>query len=1058
MPIANIRFGGKKLVAREQRPPKSVLFFLEWGMWIHQDEYGFQHADALESYKSDTDVIDFMVCDIHLTDMSYEGVDIYDSGSMTLRTSAEPASEYSNKVVVYVTGVSSKGVNICARVNNFRPVVRFLLAYDSSAPKVVQKISQMLRDPDVQRNVKWVRKMRTDGFHADENGLRRVDAFMEVSVNTLYAYNLLCRFDWEQNFEGVRLSTRKRTPLIQFTVFTKIKTNGWCEILKYKHCNERHTHDAVEVACSVEQVRYKECEMVAPFVVASLDIETFTESGKQCKAERPGDCIFMIGTTFWRFGDDATVCKKIVQVVGTCTATEHAQVLTYETEKQLLNAWCMLVTVTIPVRCFIGYNIFLFDFPYMFKRAEMMQATMFPYLSRIINHRCRLDNIRMESEQTGKNALSIPHAPGVFCVDMWYWIKLNKKFDSYSLNAVSELVLGESKEDLDYKVMMQYWKAQDPDEVRIIADYNIKDTLLPLRLMSKFDTLVTKIGMSRVTCTSIYYLVASGQQRKVFNLICCKCEESGFEPMQTAAKGTKYQGAYVVDPCLGIHDMISVLDFASLYPSIMIAHNICFSTLLHSDPRQQLDVSAHVIKFTAFANKTCTCPADTFAHDKSTHYIKNVIYVRRTDDNVLVVRHDMPQPARQDWDEEFGVSISGDPSLYTNSAVKKNAFVQNVSSILPEIVKELLHARKLTRQQMATEKNPSILANLNGRQLALKVSANSVYGFTGVREGIHPCQEVAETVTKIARESIQHVIRVSEQKYDCRVIYGDTDSVMLQDNATLSMEECHAKALRMADEISMDFRHPMKLEFEKIYSRYIISNKKRYAGTMFVEGKDGKMTFEKIDVKGLETARRGTTAYAMRIYDKCLSLALKGGAREISTIQEVISDGLRALMRKEVPISDLVMTKSLGDDYKRPESQVQLSVTNKIRDRDDIRDVVPSIGDRVRYVIVRSNDKLLASRGEHPEYAERNNIPLDYVYYAEKQLMKPIRALFEPFMDMSIFDELLEELKKTEMSVNGYDQGTISESCLVKVGGKRVPTTRMQERKPKVRMQQATLF
>ena len=132
-----------------------------------------------------------------------------------------------------------------------------------------------------------------------------------------------------------------------------------------------------------------------------------------------------------------------------------------------------------------------------------------------------------------------------------------------------------------------------------------------------------------------------------------------------------------------------------------------------------------------------------------------------------------------------------------------------------------------------------------------------------------------------------------------------------------------------------------------------------------------------------------------------------------------------------------------------------------MKERDDARDVVPVVGDRVDFVIVQSEKKLLAERAEHPDYVERNSVPIDWVYYAEKQLMQPITALIGTFVDMSVFDPAMEEIKRSSMDKGDFKQSTISSSAIATIhDGKRhedVPAS-VSSKRPKTKMVQATLF
>merc|ERR1719221_1017900 len=108
--------------------------------------------------------------------------------------------------------------------------------------------------------------------------------------------------------------------------------------------------------------------------------------------------------------------------------------------------------------------------------------------------------------------------------------------------------------------------------------------------------------------------------------------------------------------------------------------------------------------------------------------------------------------------------------------------------LLPMILEELLAARKRAKKAMAEAEDPLTKSVLNGRQLALKISANSVYGFTGATSGILPCLEISSSVTAFGRTMIDHTKKMVEEHYniekgyahDSLVVYGDTDSVMVK--------------------------------------------------------------------------------------------------------------------------------------------------------------------------------------------------------------------------------------------------------------------------------------
>lgn len=97
--------------------------------------------------------------------------------------------------------------------------------------------------------------------------------------------------------------------------------------------------------------------------------------------------------------------------------------------------------------------------------------------------------------------------------------------------------------------------------------------------------LVNYLEMARVTGVPVSYLFTRGQQIKVLSQLYRKAKEKDLliPTMSVQAHGDEvaYTGAIVITPKTGYYDQpISTLDFNSLYPTIMIAHNLCYSTLL----------------------------------------------------------------------------------------------------------------------------------------------------------------------------------------------------------------------------------------------------------------------------------------------------------------------------------------------------------------------------------------------------------------------------------------------------------------------------------------------
>jgi DNA polymerase delta subunit 1 len=141
------------------------------------------------------------------------------------------------------------------------------------------------------------------------------------------------------------------------------------------------------------------------------------------------------------------------------------------------------------------------------------------------------------------------------------------------------------------------------------------------------------------------------------------------------------------------------------------------------------------------------------------------------------------------------------------------------------ILEDLLNARKRVKNELKDEDDPFRRQVLDGRQLALKISANSVYGFTGAQIGKLPCLEISQSVTAFGRMMIKMTKDEIQQKFcfrngydhDAFVVYGDTDSVMVRFGVE-SVAEAIQLGREAADYITEKFVSPIKLEFEKVFT------------------------------------------------------------------------------------------------------------------------------------------------------------------------------------------------------------------------------------------------
>ena len=319
---------------------------------------------------------------------------------------------------------------------------------------------------------------------------------------------------------------------------------------------------------------------------------------------------------------------------------------------------------------------------------------------------------------------------------------------------------------------------------------------------------------------------------------------------------------------------------------------------------------------------------------------------------------------------------------------------------------------------------------LDGRQLALKVSANSVYGFTGAQVGQLPCLEISSSVTAFGRQMIHktkelveaHYSRANGFDFDAKVIYGDTDSVMILFGVE-SMERAMELGREASQFVTTQFIKPIKLEFEKVYYPFLLLNKKRYAGLYWTKLE----TWDKLDTKGIESVRRDNCMLVRKMVNTVLDKILieRNVPEAIEFVKETISD----LLQNKVDLSFLVITraiskkidhseetndkntntntkekggKSWGKETKQPANtykskSAHVELAKKMQTREG--DSGPSIGDRIAYVMVKgARGNKNYENSEDPIYVLENDLPIDFDYYLERQIKKPILRIFESIL------------------------------------------------------------
>jgi len=746
------------------------------------------------------------------------------------------------------------------------------------------------------------------------------------------------RAEWMCRNQKYQVYESNLNPVLRLMHRTGIQSTGWLEA---------NGSSASSSTCAIDvcvhdwrTLRPVERDDIAPLRIASIDIECFSESGAFPTSMCSADTCFQVAITTRTYGCD-TLERKVLCV----KQTECADSESFATERDMLERFADYIRDELDPDIITGWNIFGFDLEYLYNRTVLCGCSDTAYVwGRMRETHIELVTKVLASSALGSNTLKMVPMVGRYVFDMFQDIKREHKLESYSLNAVSAHFLNDKKIDMPVKEMFLRFREGDPKKLGEVAEYCLKDTELPHRIAQKTCLIQNLIEMAKATWVPLSYLSERGQQIKVFSQVCRKAREIGFMvPTIKVDKATEseYQGATVLDAQTGAYyTPITALDFASLYPSIMRAHNLCYSTLVM---------------------------------DSKYKNIPGVTY------------------------ETYG----------------PHTFAQNVPSLLPVILNELATFRKKAKKEMAKAEGTPMEAVYNGKQLAYKISMNSVYGFTGASKGMLPLLAIASTVTWRGREMIEETKNYVETHFPgAKVRYGDTDSVMVEfDVGGRKGQEAIDYSWQLGEQASEQcsklFKAPNDLELEKVYCPYFLYSKKRYAAKMY-EKKGDRVVFKKIDVKGLQVVRRDTCMYVRKTLKQLLTLVLESNDPRpaIDYARQIGKD----LLMGRVDVTELTMSKQLSADYKTKQPHVE--VRNKIRSRAPGSE--PQNGDRVPFLITKGAG-LLCDKAEDPAYVTEHKVPVDFLYYFEHQLQKPVCDLLEPLVGKRPFETIFRSIEYLTM-------------------------------------------
>lgn len=520
--------------------------------------------------------------------------------------------------------------------------------------------------------------------------------------------------DVTRKFRNCHVYHDRLDPQLVFTAQTGLRCFTWVTC-RLPSVVETHkvTRCDVEVMVDVKRITptYADDDpenVPPPLKIATLDLETDGLSWQN------GDELRMISVNCEN--------KDFLLTRHTLDMAERPDyaVINCDDERDLIRKFVDLIHELRPV-FLTGWNVFRFDIPFLFERAKALGIfSHVERLSWLATKRVRPMEKEMTSNAYGQNKIYHDDLEGVITLDGYILARKSMKMPSYSLKAFGEWI-GNAKGDVSYEEMVDAFTSKDPQKLRKVADYCVQDSRLVPQILKRMEEPDKVMAMTRLAGVPPMYTIKRGQSILTFGLILGEAFSRGLvvnPPPKPSGQEEGYKGATVVDPIRGYHkDPVAVLDFESLYPSIMRAYNICISTYVGS-----------------FAEK----------------------------------------PAEYTWPAYSVVELDTGEFVVFRKEGEEGVFPCILRGLLAR-------RKAVKARMKALEEGSVAYGQANAAQLSLKVAANSMYGYLGASTSQIYEKALAASVTSMGRQSLWRVRSIidglrqhGDIPSDVHVVYGDS--------------------------------------------------------------------------------------------------------------------------------------------------------------------------------------------------------------------------------------------------------------------------------------------
>ncbi|KAL6836217.1 hypothetical protein J3E69DRAFT_320847 [Trichoderma sp. SZMC 28015] len=553
-----------------------------------------------------------------------------------------------------------------------------------------------------------------------------------------------------------------------------------------------------------------------------------------------------------------------------------------------------------------------------------------------------------DSDQWGFNTTSTIRVTGRHMINIWRAMRGEVNLLQYTMENVVWHLLQRRIPHYSWKSLTSWYRSGKVQDLNRLLKYYRTRTRLDLEILESNELISRTSEQARLLGVDFFSVFSRGSQFKVESIMFRIAKPENFILVSPSRKQVGQQNALeclplVMEPQSAFYSSpLLVLDFQSLYPSVMIAYNYCYSTFLG--------------RITDWRGKSKMGFAE---------------YKRQ--DGLLSLLEDH-------------INIAPNGMMFVKPEVRR--------SLLAKMLTEILETRIMVKSGMKQDKDDKALQQLlNNRQLALKLLANVTYGYTSASfSGRMPCSEIADSIVQTGRETLERATAYihSVERWGAEVVYGDTDSLFIYLKGR-SRDEAFVIGQEIAQAITERNPKPIKLKFEKVYHPCVLLAKKRYVGYKYESKDQAKPEF---DAKGIETVRRDGTPAEQKIEERALRLLFE--TADLSQVKDYFQKQCEKMMRGKVSIQDFCFAKEvrLGSYAENglPPAGAMISARKMLQDAR----AEPQYGERVPYVVITgAPGARLIDRCVSPEELLRNpHWQLDADYYISKNLIPPLERIF----------------------------------------------------------------